>query len=179
MGETRLRLNMQPSEALSASAQIAVTLAGFAGIVVAFRSSAIHEWSRMDRFRLEILISNSALPFVLSIMGMVMAATSLNDTIIWRWCSLIAFVITAARGQTLYKRYEEFSVAVMKASGSRRWVFYSASFAGVAATLLQLYNVIRLQTFWPFFVMIGTWLCLAMVQFVLLVTARHQQTDRV
>ena len=54
---------MQPSEALSASAQVAVTLAGFAGVVVAFRSRSVHEWSKVDKFRLQILLSNSALPF--------------------------------------------------------------------------------------------------------------------
>jgi hypothetical protein len=165
---------MQPSEALSASAQIAVTLAGFAGVVVAFRSGSIHEWSRMDRFRLEILLSNSALPFVLSILGMVMAATSISQPTIWRWCSLIAFIITAARGQALSKTYRAFSHEEIKASRTRKWIFYSASLVGIAATLLQLYNVIRLQTFWPFFTVIATWLCLALVQFVLLVTARHE-----
>jgi hypothetical protein len=166
---------MQPNEALSASAQIAVTLAGFAGVVVAFRSGSVHEWPKIDKFRLEILLINSALPFILSIFGMVMAATSLNGPTIWRWCSLTAFIITAARGQALSKTYRAFSREELKASGSRRWIFYPASLLGIGATLLQLYNVIRLQTFWPFFAMIATWLCLAMVQFVLLVTARHNE----
>jgi hypothetical protein len=39
-------------------------------------------------------------------------------------------------------------------------------------TLLQLYNVITLQTFWPFFAAIATLLVLAMLQFTFLVTAR-------
>jgi hypothetical protein len=165
---------MQPSEALNASSQVAVTLAGFAGVVVAFRTGAVHEWSKMDRFRLEILLSNSILPFILSIFGMVMIATSVNEPTIWRWCSLIAFIITTMRAQFLSQTYRAFSREELKRSGSRRWIFYSASVAGTAATLLQLYNVIRLQTFWPFFAMIATWLCLAMIQFVLLVTAQHE-----
>jgi hypothetical protein len=41
---------MQPSEALSTSAQVAVTLAGFAGVVVAFRNRSVHEWSKIDKF---------------------------------------------------------------------------------------------------------------------------------
>ena len=165
---------MQPSEALSAGAQIAVTLAGFAGVVVAFRSRAVHEWSRMDKFRLEILLSNSAMPFVLSILAMVLISTQLAEQTTWRWCSLIAFVITIIRGQVLSRTYRAFSREELKASDSRRWVFYSASILGIGATLLQLYNVIWAQTFWPFFAMIATWLCLAMVQFILLVTARSQ-----
>ena len=165
---------MQPSEALSASAQVAVTLAGFAGVVVAFRSGSVHEWTRVDKFRLQILLRNSALPFFLSIFAMVLAATNLNQQTVWRLCSIVAFVLTVAIGQTMSRDYRNFSRDELQASGSRRWVFFGGALVGVGVTLLQLYNVIRLQTFWPFFAIIGTWLCLAMVQFVLLVTARHQ-----
>jgi hypothetical protein len=167
---------MQPSEALSASAQIAVALAGFAGVVVAFRDRSVHEWSKIDKFRLEILLSNSALPFLLSIFAMLLAATSLNEQMIWRLCSIVAFITTTARGQALSRTYRALSREELKATGSRRWIFYSASTLGIAVTVLQIYNVIRLQTFWPFFAMIATWLSLAMVQFVLLVTARRDQT---
>jgi hypothetical protein len=37
---------------LSIAAQIAVALAGFAGVVVAFRSKSLHDWSHIDKFRL-------------------------------------------------------------------------------------------------------------------------------
>jgi len=43
---------MQPDEALGVAAQVAVTLAGFAGVVVVFRPDSVHRWSRLDRFRL-------------------------------------------------------------------------------------------------------------------------------
>ncbi len=162
---------MQPSEALSTSAQLAITLAGFAGVVVAFRSGAIHEWSKMDKFRLEILLSNSGLPFVLSLLAMVLMTTKVGETTTWRLCSLIAFIITAARGQVLSRTFRTFSREELKASGSKRWIFYTSGALGIAATVLQIYNVISAQAFWPFFAMIATWLCLAMVQFVLLVTA--------
>ena len=152
-----------------------MTLAGFAGVVVAFRSGSIHEWSKMDRFRLEILLSNSVMPFMLSISAMVFMAANVSEQTIWRWCSLIAFVVTAARGQALSRTYRAFSRQDLEASGSKRSVFYSSAVLGVAVTVLQIYNVIRLQTFWPFLAMIATWLGLAMVQFVLLVTARHGQ----
>ena len=171
MGGSPISHRMQPGEALSTSAQLAVTLAGFAGVVVAFRSGSIHEWSKMDKFRLEILLSNSGLPFVLSSLAMVLMTTSLNEQTIWRLCSLIAFIVTAARGQVLSRTYRTFSKQELEASGSKRWIFYSSGALGIAATLLQLYNVINAQTFWPFFAMIATWLYLAMVQFILLVTA--------
>ena len=167
---------MQPSEALSTSAQIAVALAGFAGVVVAFRTRSVHEWTSIDKFRLQILLSNSALPFLLSILAMVLLTTTLDQRMIWRLCSVIGFVLTVAIGQLLSHIYRAFSPADLKTSGSRPWIFYSSGLLSVAVTILQIYNVIRLQTFWPFFAMVGTWLWLAMIQFVLLVTARHDQT---
>jgi hypothetical protein len=164
---------MQPSEALSAAAQLAVALAGFAGVVVAFRSGAIHEWSNIDKFRLRILLSNSALPFVMSIFAMLLLATSLPEQTVWRWCSLVAFIATAATGQFLSRTYRTFSRGDLKASASKRWIFVSSGLIGIASTLLQLYNVISLKTFWPFFAAIATWLWLAMIQFVLVVTVQH------
>jgi hypothetical protein len=46
-GMTRLpNINtMEPSETLSTAAQIAVALAGFAGVVVVFRRESGHDWS--------------------------------------------------------------------------------------------------------------------------------------
>ncbi len=164
---------MQPSEALSASAQVAVTLAGFAGIVVAFRSGSVHQWSKIDKFRLQILLSNSALPFLLSIFGMLLLTARVAEPTIWRLCSVVAFVCTVLTSQLLSRMYRAFSREEFRARGGRRWIFYFSGLLGISATLLQLYNTISLQTFWPFFAAIATWLCLAMIQFVLLVTAGH------
>src|SRR5438105_1717201 len=50
---------MEPGEALSTAAQIAVTLAGFAGVVVVFRRESVHDWSPVDKLRLRLLLTNS------------------------------------------------------------------------------------------------------------------------
>src|SRR5205085_11367712 len=115
---------MQPNEALSASAQIAVTLAGFAGVVVAFRNRAVHEWSKIDKFRLQILLGNSALPFLLSIFAMLLLTTGLNEQAIWRLCSIVAFVVTVGAAQLLSRMYRAFSRQEFRSSGGRRWIFY-------------------------------------------------------
>jgi len=165
---------MQPSEALSASAQVAVTLAGFAGVVVAFRSGSVHEWSKVDKFRLYFLLNNSALPFLLSIFAMLLMAANLNEQTTWRLCSLTAFVVAAAIGERLARSMRMLSRDELKASGFRRSVSVSSGLLAIAATLLQLYNVIQLQAFWPFFAIIASWLWLGMIQFVLLVTATQE-----
>ena len=164
---------MQPSEALTTSAQIAVTLAGFAGVVVAFRNRSVHEWSRIDKFRLQILLTNSAAPFVLSIFAMVLLSTSLDAQTIWRLCSLFTFIMLVATGSSYGTALRRFSPKEFKASGARRAILYTGSVVAIGVTFLQLYNVIRLQTFWPFFAAIATILVLGMLQFVLLVSVHH------
>jgi len=163
---------MQPSEALSTSAQVAVTLAGFAGVVVAFRNRSVHEWSKIDKFRLQILLANSGAPFVLSIFAMVLLSTNLDAPTTWRLSSVFSFVlivwIARSYGAT-YRRF--FSQKEFKASGGRSAIFFTGSLAAIAVTVLQIYNVITLQTFWPFFAVIATFLVLAMLQFILLVSA--------
>ena len=161
---------MQPSEALSASAQVAVALAGFAGVVVAFRNRSVHEWSKIDKFRLQILLANSAIPFVLSIFAMLLLSTSLDATRIWRLCSLFAFLLLVWMASGYRVIYQRFSPKEFKAAGGRSVIFYTGGVVGIGVTLLQLYNVISLQVFWPFFAAIATLLVLAMLQFILLVT---------
>ena len=162
---------MEPAEALSASAQVAIALAGFAGVVVAFRNRSVHEWSNIDKFRLRILLANSVTPFVLSILSMVLASANLDPPTTWRLCSLFTFILLVAIGsryRVIFQRF--FPQEEFKISGARRLIFNVASWFAIAVTLLQLYNVISLQAFWPFFAAIATFLVLAMLQFVLLVT---------
>src|SRR5207248_10798736 len=118
---------MQPSEALSASAQIAVILAGFAGVVVAFRNRSVHEWSKIDKFRLQILLTNSATPFGLSIFAMVLLSTRIDLPTIWRLCSLFTFIMLVATGSSYGTALRRFSSKEFKASGATRAVFLSRS----------------------------------------------------
>ena len=63
---------MGPGEALSTAAQIAVALAGFAGVVVVFRRESVHEWSPIDKFRLRLLLTNSILPLAFCMIGLLL-----------------------------------------------------------------------------------------------------------
>jgi hypothetical protein len=82
---------MQPSEALGIAAQVAVTLAGFAGIVVVFRPDSVHRWSPLDKLRLQLLLMNSALPLAESLFGMLLLTFDSPPASIWRWCSGVSF----------------------------------------------------------------------------------------
>ena len=78
---------MQPSEALTTAAQIAVALAGFAGVVVAFRSKSLHEWSLRDKFRLWLLLGNALIPLFDCLFAMLLLAIKPTPLSIWHCCS--------------------------------------------------------------------------------------------
>src|SRR5207237_2558296 len=139
---------MQPSEALSTSAQLAVTLAGFAGVVVAFRNRSVHEWSKIDKFRLRILLMDSGVPFVLSVLGMVLSSTAIAPSMVWRMCSLATFVIIVFFAGGYSGRARRFTREEFKAVGGSTWTCYTGSFSGSSAVFLELFQLISLLPCW-------------------------------
>jgi hypothetical protein len=155
---------MQPGEALDIAAQVAVTLAGFAGIVVVFRPQSIHEWSPLDRFRLHLLLANSALPLISSLFGILLLTIDPAPVAIWRWCSGFALVIqvpfiisTSAKGRRIPRAQQE---------TVNRTLYYSIALLGTASLVLHVINVVAWNRFWPFFFGIFVSLGAAVVQFV-------------
>ena len=84
---------MEAGEALGIAAQIAVALAGFAGVVVVFRRESAHEWSAVDKLRLRFLLTNSILPLGLCMLGLLLLTIKPMPPGIWRWCSGVAFLV--------------------------------------------------------------------------------------
>ena len=76
---------MEPSEALSTAAQIAVALAGFAGVVLVFRRESVHEWSPLGKYRLRLLLMNSILPLAFGTVGLLLLTIKPVLPGIWRW----------------------------------------------------------------------------------------------
>jgi hypothetical protein len=168
---------MEPGEALSTTAQIAVALAGFAGVVVVFRRESIHDWSPIDKFRLRQLLTNSILPLAFCMVGLLMLTIRPLPADIWRWCSGAAFVILLLFGIGTVKVFHRFDLQELHRAGASRAVFYLTAAVGIAATLLQLYNAALLNAFWPFFTAIGLQLIAAMFQFARMVLAPQQRPD--
>ena len=155
---------MEPSEALSTAAQIAVALAGFAGVVVVFRRESIHEWSPLDKFRLRLLLANSILPLALCVIALLFLTIVPVLTDVWRWCSGVAFVVFLFFGITVAMSSRRLGVRSLQGT-SANVIFYLSASMGWGATLLQLYNVALLGAFWPFFTGIVIQLVAAMFQF--------------
>jgi hypothetical protein len=156
---------MEPGEALGITAQVAVALAGFAGVVVVFRREAVHEWSGIDKLRLRLLLANSILPLGLSMLGLVLLTIKPAPPGIWRWCSGILLVATVSFVTATRKTFRRLNLRNAQRQRATRFIFYLFGAFGTAAMLLQFYNIALLAAFWPFFAGIVYQLVTAMAQF--------------
>ena len=156
---------MEPGEALGIAAQIAVALAGFAGVVVVFRREAVHEWSGIDKLRLRLLLANSILPLGLSMLALVFLTIEPALPGIWRWCSGVLLVATLSYVIPITKAFRRLDFQNMRRRPVTRFIFAVFGLFGIAAMLLQVYNFALPGVFWPFFAAIVYQLVTAMVQF--------------
>jgi len=156
---------MEPGEALGIAAQIAVALAGFAGVVVVFRREAVHEWSAVDKLRLRLLLGNSILPLGLCMLGMLLLTVEPMPPGIWRWCSGITVVATLLFVAAITKIYRRLNLQNVQRERDTRFIYYVFGTFGVIAMLLQLLNIAFLGAFWPFFAGIVYQLITATAQF--------------
>src|SRR6266436_8223391 len=98
---------MEPGEALATAAQIAVALAGFAGVVVAFRSGALHDWPAIDKYRLWLLLGNALVPLFSCLFGMLLLTIKPTPLSNWHWCSGCALVLISVFGFFSRQRQSE------------------------------------------------------------------------
>jgi hypothetical protein len=156
---------MQPGEALSTAAQIAVALAGFAGVVVAFRSSSLHEWSLLDKFRLWFLLGSALVPLFSCLFGMLLLAIEPVPISIWRWCSGFSLLLVCIFGFLSRRHQSELGPAVIKEIGAYRYLFYVIAILGIAVGLLQAYNALVSGVFSLFYAAIVFQLAIGTLQF--------------
>jgi hypothetical protein len=130
---------MQPNEALNIAAQVAVTLAGFAGIVVVFRPDSVHAWSRVDRFRLRLLLSNSIFPLAYALFAIFLLTIKPPPDSIWRCCSGFAACFQVPFAISNFITARAFTADEFK--GVTRIVFYPLFVIGVSVLALQFINI--------------------------------------
>lgn len=165
---------MEPAEALSVAAQIAVTLTGFTGVVAVFGPGAVHEWDEGDRLRLRLLLLASIIPLCLSLLGLFLLTTGLGPTFAWQVCSTLGAVSFLAVGVHSLRRFRSIGVVRMNATPGSNIVFLTTSIVGLATCALQIVNVAMLQTFWPFFAQVVVGMLMALLQFARLIVTRPQ-----
>jgi drug/metabolite transporter (DMT)-like permease len=156
---------MEPGEALSTAAQIAVALAGFAGVVVVFRTGSLHEWSPVDKFRLWLLLGNALLALFACLIGMLLLAIKPTPVSIWRWCSGLSLLLVVPFALLSRRRQLEIGRSVVKEMGSFRYVFFLFGAVGAAVSGLQIYNALNAGVFWLFYASIVFPLAIGTLQF--------------
>jgi len=158
---------VEPNEALGIAAQVAVTLAGFAGVVVVFRPQSLHEWSAIDRFRLRLLLHNSINPLAYALFGMFLLTIKPTPLWIWRECSLFALLFQVPGAIVAVQSSRKLGPEHFK--GPNRMLFYAVGLLATAAQIFQLINIVWLNLFWPFFLTIIVHITAAMLQFARMV----------
>src|SRR5215469_14555176 len=121
---------MEPGEALSTAAQVAVALAGFAGVVVVFRRGSVHEWSSVDKFRLRLLLTNSILPLALCLIGVLLLTIKPEPAGTWKWCSGAAFVIILPFAMTTTKSFRRVDPQQLKRARASVFTLYLFAVVG-------------------------------------------------
>jgi hypothetical protein len=156
---------MEPGDALSTAAQIAVALAGFAGVVVAFRRGSLHDWAALDKYRLYLLLGNSIAPLFCCLFGLLLLTIEPRPLSIWRWCSGFSLLVTVPFGVVSWRRQVELGPSAIAEMGAFRCVFYLFGAIGAAVVLLQLYNAAVAGVFFLFYAAIVFPLAIGAVQF--------------
>jgi len=160
---------MEPGEALATAAQIAVALAGFAGVVVAFRSSSLHEWSPREKFRLWLLLGNALVPLFDCFFGMFLMTIKPTPLCIWNWCSGFSLLLGFPFGFLTWRRLSKLGPTVIKNMGAYRYLFYMFGVLGTAVGLLQVYNALVSGVFSFFYAAVIFPLAIGTLQFALMI----------
>lgn len=91
--------------ALFIFAEVAITLAGFSGVVVAFRLRGVQSWSRTELRVLWFLLTDSFLVLIFALIPIPMSLAGWSDGLIWGVCNallgtyLIIGDVLAIRGE--------------------------------------------------------------------------------
>lgn len=160
---------MEPDRYFIATAQISLAIAGFAGIVAAYRNESLHEWREIEQFWLRLLLLNSILPFIFSLSGIFFLATGPHPIAGWRILSGFAAICLIPYAVMIVRRLRGFPPGSLRSAGSGLFTSYSLFSILIAICLLQVWNAAFGSAFWPYFGAILALIIGAIFQFVRLV----------
>jgi hypothetical protein len=149
-------------------------MAGFAGVVAAYRNQTEHGWGEVERFWLRLLLLNSILPFTFSLVGIFILAAGLLPAAEWRWSSGIAAACLVPYGVMIVRNLRGLSLGALEAAGSGYFVSRGLFSILIIIWLMQLWNAAAGLAFWPFFAAILALILGAIFQFARLVLTSHR-----
>jgi hypothetical protein len=157
-----------PHSTLSIFAEVAVALAGFSGIVIAFGRRKVGALTALERRRLSNLFMLSGMVLFMAMLCMALLHVAALEThLLWAGSSALIFLLATpwlALDTIRLRRLEASERADIKI-----YVLIPFNTMGVAALLLQVFNAFWLQEAWPFFLVLVVAITGAFQQFILLV----------
>ncbi len=159
-----------PADSLSIFAEVAIALAGFSGIVIAFSRNSVEAYSALEVRRLANLFMLSGFVLLSALLGIALLHTAdLSSTLYWSMFSGLILLLG-----TIWIVWDIRKVRQLAAEGASINTFLVVVFDSLAslALLLQLYNTIYLQQSWPVLVALTFITAGAFQQFILLVHMR-------
>lgn len=158
----------EANDALSTFAEVAVALAGFSGIVIAFGGRSAGSLSKLEARRLSNLFTLSGAALTLSLLGMsLLYMELLSPRVLCTWGSAVVFFLATPWLIGDVVKIQRLEVAE-RAQVSMPLVIFFDSLA-VAMMLLQLANWLFLKEQWPFYLALVLIIAGAFQQFILLV----------
>ena len=154
-----------PSEVLLLGiATLGVTLAGFAGVVAAFRQN--DDWTDIQAFRLRVLVRNGLAVMFMALLPLVFSAAFDDDRAAIGAASTSAalwMLLTIVQLQRQWLRIAKFTAVANLVSTSFAWV----------ATALFIVNAIWLDRAWPYVTALSLILLTAALAFQRMIGVRR------
>ncbi len=155
-------------ETLLMFAEVAVAIAGFSGIIIAFGRRSLGSLTRLELRRLSNLFALSGFVLLSSLLGVSLLHTEATDLrVIWQSLSALSatfgtvWLIVDWRKVTKLEEAERNQV--------QGWIFYPFTVVAVLGVLLQVANIFLMAKSWPFFLGLFFVIAFAFQQFILLV----------
>jgi hypothetical protein len=164
---------LEPSDALVATIEASIALAGFSGIVVVLGRRSQGEWRPQEELRLINLLGASFQAFVVSLLGILLLSAKLPAATSWVVCSAAWFLATGLHMGWVIVRSRRLD-GQEDLSKTHPLFFWTSGALVLFVLLLQLANIASLRQFWPVLAGIVTNLTLGARQFVVLLRSGHR-----
>lgn len=153
---------MTADSVLSSAVEVAVGIAGFAGIVAAIRQRDVGTWSARDRITLQALFGSSGVAIVLGVLPGVLQEAGIPPIEVWRTGSA-----GLAACMTLLGLFRARQIRTHGISLFRERYYLVIGVAGLCVGGLQCFNLIRGAS-WPYLVGVLWLLTLGFALFLIL-----------
>lgn len=167
---------LEPGDALTKGAQIAVAFAGLTGVVVVRRGTAVHAWPAADKFRLKLLLTTSLLPLALCLLGLLLLAAGIAPAAVWRASSAVAALALFAGSLAFARAFLKIPGRELKRVDASGRIYWSFTGVGLLLSLLLAYNALLPGAFWPIYAFIVASLLVTLIQFIRFIFARSVRT---